>query len=96
MTRRPIRLSDRQVSVIETLVGSGRFANAEAVVDEGLRLVASRNLTDDERRDALCAAIKVGLDDLDNRRFYEFETGEQLEAHLDELLAEVVASDKTT
>ena len=49
MSTRNVVLTDRQESLIDALVGSGRYQNASEVMREGLRLIEQREAEDAAR-----------------------------------------------
>lgn len=82
MPTRNVVLTDHQAELVEKLVVSGRYQNASEVLREGLRLVEAREAQDAARLKALRDAVQVGIDDLDNGRYKEFESFADLDAHL--------------
>ena len=75
-------MRDHQASLVEQLVASGRYQNASEVLREGLRLVEQREVEEGVRLDALRAAVKVGIADIDSGRFKTFDSFESLGVHL--------------
>jgi antitoxin ParD1/3/4 len=61
MPTRNVVLTERQETLIEALVQSGRYQNASEVMREGLRLVENREAEEAVKLDALRAAIDLGL-----------------------------------
>jgi antitoxin ParD1/3/4 len=61
MPTRNVVLTERQESLIEALVRSGRYQNASEVLREGLRLVENREIEEARKLEALRAAAKGGL-----------------------------------
>lgn len=61
MPTRNVVLTERQETLIEALVQSGRYQNASEVLREGLRLVENREAEEAVKLDALRAAIDLGL-----------------------------------
>ena len=90
MPTRNVVLTDRQVSMVERLVQSGRFQNASEVLREGLRLLEQRDAEDEARLTALREAARVGLDDLAENRFSAFDTPDALRDHLATLADDVI------
>ena len=82
MPTRNVVLTDHQASLVERLVGSGRYQNASEVLREGLRLVEQREAEDAYRLKALRAAVKAGITDIETGRFQNFDSKESLRAHL--------------
>ena len=83
MPTRNVVLTDRQAKLVERLVASGRFQNASEVLREGLRLVEDREAEEQARLEALRAAVRVGLDDLEAGRYTEFRDARALRRHLE-------------
>ena len=83
MPTRSVTLSEDETEIVDNLVESGRFRDAGEAVREGLRLVAEvEDETFGYTLEELKAAVQIGLDDLDNGRYIEFESVEGLVAHL--------------
>ncbi|CAN5921239.1 hypothetical protein BH11PSE8_BH11PSE8_35580 [soil metagenome] len=93
MPTRNVVLTDRQATMIERLVASGRYQNASEVLREGLRMVESREAETKARLKALREAVKVGIDDADAGRFTSFGTPAELERHLKSVVRDVLAED---
>jgi antitoxin ParD1/3/4 len=85
MPTRNVVLTERQESLIEALVRSGRYQNASEVMREGLRLVERREAEDAAKLEALRDAAKVGAAALDRGDFKEFATADALAAYLHDL-----------
>jgi len=73
MPTRNVVLTAHQESVIESLVGSGRYQNASEVLREGLRLIEAREALEAAKLQALKQAAELGFSDLDHGRFTEIE-----------------------
>ena len=69
MPTRNVVLTARLESVIEALVSSGRYQNANEVLREGLRLIEEREAREAARLEALQAAAQFGFADLDQDRY---------------------------
>jgi antitoxin ParD1/3/4 len=82
MPTRNVVLTDRQETLIEALVQSGRYQNASEVMREGLRLVEDREVEEATKLAALRAAAQVGIAALDRGDFKEFADASALVAHL--------------
>jgi antitoxin ParD1/3/4 len=89
MPARNVEVTDRQDKMIETLVRSGRYQDADEVVRTGLRLVEAH----EAEQKALRTAVQVGLDDLAEGRSVDFDSIEDLQAHLAALVEEVVEAE---
>jgi antitoxin ParD1/3/4 len=82
MPTRNVVLTDRQETLIEALVQSGRYQNASEIVREGLRLVENREVDEATRLEALRTAADLGTDALDRGAFKQFADASSLIAHL--------------
>ena len=82
MPTRNVVLTDHQASLVEQLVTSGRYQNASEVLREGLRLVEQREAEDAYRLEALRAAVKKGVADIEAGRFKTFDSKESLRERL--------------
>lgn len=91
MPTRNVVLTDRQAAMVTRLVGSGRYQNASEVIREGLRLVERREIEDDARLSALREAVDIGVTDIDEGRYREFDTAESLRDHLSAMATEALA-----
>ena len=92
MSTRNVVLTDRQESLIDALVGSGRYQNASEVMREGLRLIEQREAEDAARLEALRDAARSGAASLDRGDFKEFADSDALVAYLDDLADRIVSS----
>ena len=92
MSTRNVVLTDRQESLIDALVGSGRYQNASEVMREGLRLIEQREAEDAARLEALRDAARSGAAALDRGDFKEFADSDALVAYLDDLADRIVSS----
>ncbi len=71
---RTITLSDEAAALLDDLVARGRYPDADTAMVEGLRLA---DAADDDAWVAspeVAAAIEVGLRDLEEGRYMEFES----------------------
>ena len=82
MPTRNVVLTERQETLIEALVLSGRYQNASEVMREGLRLIESREAEEAAKLEALRAAVDVGRQDIDRGDFTEFADAAELRAYL--------------
>jgi antitoxin ParD1/3/4 len=76
MPTRNVVLTAHHESVIETLVGSGRYQNASEVLREGLRLIEEREAREAAKLKALQEAAQVGIADLDQGRYRDLQDDE--------------------
>jgi antitoxin ParD1/3/4 len=91
MPTRNVVLTAHHEGVIEALVKSGRYQNASEVLREGLRLVEAREARDAAKLKALHEAARVGFADLDDGRFEEFESVDDLANYLHNLSEQAFA-----
>lgn len=92
MPTRNVVLTDHHEEVIDRLVKSGRYQNASEVLREGLRLIERREEREAAKLKALREATNVGLADLDEGRFVDFSSFEELEDHLTQATEDALAS----
>lgn len=64
MPTRNVVLSEHQHDLDESLVQSGRYQNASAVLREGLRLIEQRDSLEDAKRKVLQQAVRKGWADV--------------------------------
>ncbi|MEJ1977961.1 MAG: type II toxin-antitoxin system ParD family antitoxin [Acetobacteraceae bacterium] len=76
MPTRNVVLTAHHETVIEALVGSGRYQNASEVLREGLRLVEEREAREAAKLKALQEAASLGFADLDQGRHRELQDDE--------------------
>ena len=91
MPTRNVVLTERQEELLETLVKSGRYQNASEVLRDGLRLVEQREAEDASKLKALRAAARAGVGALDQGKFKEFGSIEELQAYLNDLSEKVIS-----
>jgi antitoxin ParD1/3/4 len=91
MPTRNVVLTERQETLIEALVQSGRYQNASEVMREGLRLVENREVEEATKLEALRAAAHLGATALDRGEFKEFADGSALVAHLNKVADDVLS-----
>jgi antitoxin ParD1/3/4 len=92
MSTRNVVLTERQESMIEALVHSGRYQNASEVMREGLRLIEQREAEDTAKLEALRDAARSGMAALDQGDFKEFADSDALVAYLGDLADRVARS----
>jgi antitoxin ParD1/3/4 len=73
-------------------VKSGRYQNASEVMREGLRMIEQREKRKAAKLEALRKATRVGFADLDEGRFLDFSSFDDLEDHLTRTTKEALAS----
>lgn len=90
MPTRNVFLTDRQDSLIEALVQSGRYQNASEVMREGLRLVEDRELEETRKIETLRAAVQLGEQSIARGEYKDFKDTQAMIRYLDTLAADVV------
>lgn len=91
MPTRNVVLTAHHESLIGALVGSGRYQNASEVLREGLRLVEARETREAAELKALQEAARVGIADLEEGRYEEFESVDDLADYLHDLSERALA-----
>ena len=91
MPTRNVVLTNQQATLVEQLVGSGRYQNASEVLREGLRLIEQREREDAARLEALRTATKIGIEDIEAGRFKTFESADSLRAHIKTIKTKAIA-----
>ena len=81
----------QEASLVEELVGSGRYQNASEVLREGLRLIEQREIEDASRLEALRTATKIGIEDIKAGRFKTFESADSLRVHIKTIKTQAIA-----
>ncbi len=91
MNSHNIVLTKHQSCLIDKLVASGRYRNANEVLRDGLRLVERREADDKARLKALRAAVRVGIADMDAGRYVSFDTPGEMRTYLTGRMKTVIA-----
>ena len=95
MPTRNVVLTDRQETLIEALVQSGRYQNASEVMREGLRLVENREVEEATKLGALRSAADIGIAALDRGAFKQFADASSLVAHLNKIADDTLGNTGT-
>lgn len=90
MATRNVVLTERQETLIDTLVKSGRYQNASEVMREGLRLIEQREAEDAAKLVALREAVRQGESSIAAGHFREFDSFDELDAHMSDLAAKAL------
>ncbi|HTW28350.1 MAG TPA: type II toxin-antitoxin system ParD family antitoxin [Acetobacteraceae bacterium] len=69
MPTRNVVLTAHHETLIETLVGTGRYQNASEVLRDGLRLIEAREAREAVKLQALQEAARTGFADLEAGRY---------------------------
>ena len=91
MPTRNVVLTDRQSTMVDVLVESGRYQNASEVLRDGLRMVEQRHLEEIAWLDAIRQAARVGLNELERGDFKEFVNSDALRDHLGAVADKIIA-----
>lgn len=83
MTTQQLQLSEGDAEFVRRCVREGRFPDANAVVEAGLRLLAEREEEERLQLERLRAEVKKGMDDLEAGRYTEVNSPEELQALFD-------------
>lgn len=89
MPTRNVDLTEHFDRFIEAGIKSGRFTNASEAVREGLRLLEEHEQTEKAKLDWLRAAAKEGFDQIDRGEGIEFDSIDDLEAHIHQIGQEI-------
>lgn len=89
MPTRNVFLTDRQDTLIETLVQSGRYQNASEVMREGLRLVEDREIEEIRKIEALRAAVELGEQAVARGEYKDFGDAQAMVDYLDNLATRI-------
>lgn len=84
MPTRNIVLTDHQEKLINILVRTGRYQNANEVLRDGLRLLQQHLAEDAEKSETSRHTHKAGMTDLEHRQFTQMQA-DQLQQYLAEL-----------
>ena len=95
MPARNVVLTDHQAAMVDHLVASGRYQNADEVLRSGLRLVEREEAEPKARLKALREAARLGIADAKAGRFHNFESGADLGGHLEALVEEELGPVRT-
>lgn len=90
-----VDLPAHQQEFIDTLVAEGVYKNASEAIADGLRRIERERAEYAAKLDRLRAEVKKGFDDIDEGRYIDFDSFEELEAFIADLgtkAAERVAS----
>ncbi len=92
MPTRNVVLTTHHEEVIDRLVKSGRYQNASEVLREGLRMIERREEKEAAKLKALREAANVGFADLDEGRYLDFASVDELEDHLTRVTEDALAA----
>ena len=82
MPTRNVVLTEHQSSLIEGLIGSGRYQNASEVLREGLRLVEQRERHEKARLEGLRQAVAVGITDIEAGHYTTLDSPTKIRNHI--------------
>jgi antitoxin ParD1/3/4 len=92
MPTRNVVLTDHQATFVDQLVASGRYQNASEVIRESLRMLERRESEESARLAALQGAARIGIADIEARRFRLFDARDAFDRHLSTLAGEVIGA----
>jgi len=75
-----VELSGAFEQIVREKVESGLYHDADEVVRDALRLLDRQDRIDEEKLEALRAAIQLGIDDVEAGRYIEISSDEELDA----------------
>ncbi len=91
MPTRNVAPTDRQATMVDALVQSGRYQNASEVLRDGLRMIEMRQLEEAAKLDTLRTAAGIGNAALERGDFKEFAGTDALIAHLNRVADNVLS-----
>jgi antitoxin ParD1/3/4 len=94
MPTRNVVLTERQSSLIDELVASGRYQNASEVLREGLRLIEARETENAAKLEALRAMANAGASAIDRGEYTDFDDADALVKHLERAATAAISSRK--
>lgn len=75
-----VELNPAFEKIVREKVESGLYHDADEVVRDALRLLDRQDRIDEEKLEALRAAIQLGIDDVEAGRYIEISSDEELDA----------------
>lgn len=94
MPTRNVVLTAHHENVIRSLVESGRYQNASEVLREGLRLLEAREERAAARLKALQEAVHIGFADLEEGRYRDFDSVDELADYLRDVSGQAVSGER--
>lgn len=88
MATQQLELSEHDSEFVRQCVLEGRYKDANEVVEAGLRLLEEREEEERLKLERLRAEVKKGMDDLENGRYVEVNSPEELQALFDKIKQE--------
>ena len=83
MPSQPVELPDHESEFVRRCILDGRYKDASAVVQAGLRLLEQQEEEARQKLERLRAEVQRGMDDLENGRYTEINSEEELDAFMD-------------
>jgi len=90
MATRNVVLTERQETLIEALVESGRYQNASEVLRDGLAMIERREAEFAAKLKALREAVGVAEEAYKQGDFVAFDSAADLKRHLDSIRKDVI------
>jgi len=75
-----VELNPAFEKIVREKVESGLYHDAEEVVRDALRLLDRQDRIDEEKLEALRAAVQLGIEDVEAGRYTEISSDEELDA----------------
>lgn len=88
MPTKNVNLTDHQSSFIHGLLKEERYKNASEVVRAGLRLLENYEEEEHLKLERLRAEVQKGVDSIDEGRYIEINSSEELDAVFDDIQKE--------
>ena len=80
-----VELPEDAVEFVRQCVAAGGYDDATAVVVAGLRLLEQRDSEERQKLERMRAEVQKGMDDLENGRYIEISSDEDLDALFDQV-----------
>lgn len=80
-----VDLPDHELEFVRRCVSEGHYEDERAVVLAGLRLLEQQEAAERAKLERFRAEVQKGMDDLENGRYIDINSKEELEAFMDEI-----------
>ena len=84
-------LPEHEMEYVRRCVSEGRYGDEREVVLAGLHLLERQETSERAKLERLRAEVQKGMDDLENGRYTEINSKEELDAFMDEIDREAEA-----
>lgn len=85
-------LPEHEMDYVRRCIAEGRYGSERDVVLAGLHLLERQDAAERAKLERFRAEVQKGMDDLENGRYTEINSVEELEAFMDEIGREAEAS----